>query len=1033
MRLLPALPVLLLLVLFVFGCSSPDSPVSDGLQGLTVTVPATAVAEEPFPVTIEATGEGADGVEENLALSVSAGTVTPTSVRLSGGLASLDVTITGAAGEVTVTADAGGVGGSGTIRSLTVRRVPGGADEPVAANTPRIRYVPRAEDYSGNHPEAPGMSVSHNTMLLLPATGATVGDINAFLEEIDGLVVGGAPGAVGVAAGPLVVRVPGNDHAAFDALLSRVREDARIAAAAQDVEVSPTLVPGPASDMPPPLIWSWRSTVGDGNWGMELSRAPQMWNLNAALRKRGSSVPTGVVDFGFAGSHPDLGLILHGTLVEHSHGAHVAGTIGARFDNGRGVDGMNPFAELHALSPAYDDAFDNYHSTYFLDGYIEMLKSVPGVRVVNMSLAYNWSHGDVDTDASAWARTVATHHGRAFDAAVRVQALAGDAPILLAAAGNDSEAGLQQARWASPMCNAALEHGNPRIIVVEAVALNTGAPGRAERAGFSNVNAHISAPGADIVSASTPDPYESMSGTSMAAPHVAGLVGYLLALDSTLTADDVRLLLSRNAVAVAGGASPRIDAFASAVDIDQVRGDDAVLRMLCDIDDGTLDGNTRVNPFTLAVVGGEDVDGDGGSGDGSIDMSDFRRWRDWQLQAGDLPAALDGDLSNPKFDVNGDGFVSLPIDENVFPRGDFNGDGVLSRTLTAFVPGAIGAPVTDLAVLQRVFQDPDYAADDLPGLADSADLHVDATELFDDPRVDTVELQLEGGGAAPVQRTLTRARAYVIHTLPPTGSSYAVRLVARGSDGVALGEQYHETGSLQPGQDLAMPLLSERIALDVTFPVYVEAGTPAPLAVRAGMIDADGDTTYGAAMEILLVAEGGDVEPAYGFTDASGFFASDAVAAAGQANLSVTVIATTPGGMRRTEVVQAAVDGPGAIVIDWVGTHIDYDYGDCVSCVPSSVRARTVQQGTSLTFLYDLSGGGWCPEYSTALFALHTTVAEDWISFSGDGFRVVTPCDVWVGNLPAEASLSGNTLSGSFYYQDNCPGGCWYEFTLTRE
>ncbi|MHC1765057.1 MAG: hypothetical protein AB9869_12275 [Verrucomicrobiia bacterium] len=42
------------------------------------------------------------------------------------------------------------------------------------------------------------------------------------------------------------------------------------------------------------------------------------------------------------------------------------------------------------------------------------------------------------------------------------------------------------------------------------------------------------------------------------------------------------------------GGAPRIDAFASALDIDRKKGGKYVLIMLLDFDDGTEDGNLRV-------------------------------------------------------------------------------------------------------------------------------------------------------------------------------------------------------------------------------------------------------------------------------------------------------------------------------------------------------------------------------------------------------------------------------------------------------
>jgi hypothetical protein len=88
-------------------------------------------------------------------------------------------------------------------------------------------------------------------------------------------------------------------------------------------------------------------------------------------------------------------------------------------------------------------------------------------------------------------------------------------------------------------------------------------------------------------------------------------------------------------------------------------------------------------------------------GDGRVDVRDFRRWRDWLLQAEGV-GQLDGAPDHPKKDLNGDSVANDPRrPENVYPRGDFNGDGIISRTATAKVPG-FAAPVTDLQVFQRL-------------------------------------------------------------------------------------------------------------------------------------------------------------------------------------------------------------------------------------------------------------------------------------------------------------------------------------------
>jgi PKD repeat protein len=260
----------------------------------------------------------------------------------------------------------------------------------------------------------------------------------------------------------------------------------------------------------------------------------------------------------------------------------------------------------------------------------------------------------------------------------------------------------------------------PNIIVVEAIqnSLDTG-PGCAVannfcKTDFSNVGGHISAPGGRILSTVLNNLYARFSGTSMAAPQVTGLNGYLLAFDPTLTFPEIRSRLSVNShpVGLVGGenlllpAPPndvqpnafppgvfrvalpppvlgpaqRIDAFAATVGIDAIRPGDPVQRALVDTDDGTIDGNDH----TVAA----DI-----RGDGRVSMRDFRRFRDAYLITkaeafpefvGEIAFSL-RDPPNVKNDLNRDGCVQelgsdIPTctsDENVYPRFDFNGDGVL--------------------------------------------------------------------------------------------------------------------------------------------------------------------------------------------------------------------------------------------------------------------------------------------------------------------------------------------------------------------
>jgi len=113
------------------------------------------------------------------------------------------------------------------------------------------------------------------------------------------------------------------------------------------------------------------SPFGDGGaWGLKASRFPQAWNLLETLRRKNTAVDTVVIDHGFQFGHADLTMrpltlcttVLHKCTSggDHDHGNHVAGIIGASYDNAaadgrsRGVSGANPVAHTFGVPVAFD-------------------------------------------------------------------------------------------------------------------------------------------------------------------------------------------------------------------------------------------------------------------------------------------------------------------------------------------------------------------------------------------------------------------------------------------------------------------------------------------------------------------------------------------------------------------------------------------------------------------------------------------------------------------------------------------------------
>lgn len=707
-------------------------------------------------------------------------------------------------GAATISATIDGKVGVSAIRSVKPDSLPGAAGTLIAAALPRRTFHARPEDYRTDDPALPGLPRSINTVTVSVAPTATVGEVNQLLAELRAEIVGAIPAGAAGAPSRMVLRLPTTSAAALRAALGSIRQRSFVRAASPDVLLSELVIPREGTGMA--TGWDWELIPTGGNRGFERIRAPQMWNLNAALAATGNRTAVAIFDAGFRATRD---LVFERNLtptLADDHGNHVAGIVAATFDNGEGVNGITPFARLTV------GGIRSFAE--MVDGVTALLDAAPDVRVVNLSLGYNWSliSPPVDARTDPAALDQANHDGELMADWLAGFGASRPLPVIVASAGNDGSLFSDiEAEVESPFANAALAHGAAPIIVVEASDFFLNDP---IRASFTGLGGHLSAPGVDVLSTVLDGRYSVESGTSMAAPHVTGLIAHLLAFDPTLprptmTTNPVRDHLVANGIATLAGGAPTIDAFASLIDLDRRSGGTAVLRALVDVDDGSDDGNLRVNP-DLTLNAEEDIDGNGRPGDGRVDMADFRRWRDWLLEAEDFfITTLDGGTTHPKKDLNGDGRFTLGPEEAHYGRGDFNGDGLIDRARRASMRGAIGRSVTDLEVLQHLFDDPDHAASDLPGLIASWDLTVVGTDCL--ARGVSVEVTVSAASGTIATRTLTSGRRQAVVTLPLAAGAVVVRAEARDDLGVPAGSSRYDLSGQLGGDQRLEPLCADPV------------------------------------------------------------------------------------------------------------------------------------------------------------------------------------------------------------------------------
>jgi len=288
-------------------------------------------------------------------------------------------------------------------------------------------------------------------------------------------------------------------------------------------------------------------------WNMPKISAPAAWDVSTGSR----SIVVGVVDTGIDYTHPDLAsnvwtaqtqfTVTIGTGLPNpynvtcpagshgfnavaayrgcaptdvmdtaGHGTHVSGIIGAVGNNSIGVAGVNWAASIMALKVSTDGstivASDAVDAIEFATQALATLGGAANVRVLNNSYMINAGYSQALLDE--------INQAASYDM------------LCVAAAGNGN-VDLDT----SPVYPAADNTTNEITVAATDASDNLWFVNSTQASDWSPNLVHMGAPGANIISTVPtsfgPTPYDTYSGTSMAAAHVSGVAALVLAARGT--------------------------------------------------------------------------------------------------------------------------------------------------------------------------------------------------------------------------------------------------------------------------------------------------------------------------------------------------------------------------------------------------------------------------------------------------------------------------------------------------------------------
>ena len=302
--------------------------------------------------------------------------------------------------------------------------------------------------------------------------------------------------------------------------IAALRRDPAVRVAEPDYFVQAVFIP---DDPRFPELWGLHNTgQSSGTVDADID-APEAWDIATGS----ANVVVAVIDTGVDYNHPDLAANIlrdgSGVVVgydfynadadpmdDHSHGTHVAGTVGAVGNNGVGVVGVSPTVRIMPVK------FLGAGGSGTISGAIAAVDfaRTNGAHIMNNS----WGGG-------GFSQLLLESVQRARDSGILFVAAAGNSGL-----NNDT----------SPQYPANYNSASDNVV---SVAATNRSDLLADFSNYGPNSVDIAAPGEAILSTVLNSSYDSFSGTSMAAPHVSGAAALIRAAYPSASLAQIKLRL----------------------------------------------------------------------------------------------------------------------------------------------------------------------------------------------------------------------------------------------------------------------------------------------------------------------------------------------------------------------------------------------------------------------------------------------------------------------------------------------------------